>query len=234
MGETELNKCNIITIGLLIIVLMMGVSGCMFGSETKLEQTKSEILNHMKEKYGVDFLPISLATRGIDVSYDEFRCYVEGTNKETDFITVCRKGTGKDVYYEDNYFGLLVREEYESRIAKVCKMEFENISVFSKFRKMYFNDDLGVDSSLDDAFAIGERMSTFTEIFIEVRDLTDAQIESKCKSVINSIENQYNISVKIYCLSPGHLKQINRSNFRDYLDSYFKPDGIVCIKIYGE
>ena len=110
MRKMKKNKKTLIA-GL--ITLMIGVTGCMSSSEKKNE----EMLEHMQEKYGVEFEIQSYIPRSYACSYDVWFCNAVGDDPEMDKIEVHRYygDKAKDREYEDKYYSRMMRDEVERR-----------------------------------------------------------------------------------------------------------------------
>lgn len=96
-------------IGMTILV-MLGVSGCMNNHEKNIE----EMLEHMQEKYGVEFEMQSYVPRNVDCSYDVWLCNAKGDEELIEVHRYYGK-LAEDGKYADEYYSRLVQDEVERR-----------------------------------------------------------------------------------------------------------------------
>lgn len=65
------------------------------------------------------------------------------------------KGKAKS---SDNLFGYIIREDYENAIKEIAQTEFPDVKVYVRFDSSSFDDSLRMDSTLEDAYATGEKL----------------------------------------------------------------------------
>ena len=198
--------------------------------EKAANDNRDVFLAHMEEKYGVSFLPISYSGSGV-VTKEEFRCYAEGTDRERDYIRVFRREeNGEEVFYDD-YFGIIVREEYQSRVQNLCDETIGSAKAYIyRYTASFFDNDLTNGSTIDDAIALGEKMDASKYIFFEVELGNEEGFKATCDQICQALsENQLPGAVKFIGLSVGELENITEENYLTYLPSMVKPDGSICL-----
>ena len=196
----------------------------------KFEDNKDIFLAHMEEKYEKTFLPVSYTSEGVVVD-EEFRCYVEGTDKERDVISVIRQEeNGEEVIYDD-YFGILIRDEYENRVQNLCSEVVDEAKVYiNQFEVSYFSNELTKEHTIDDAVAMGQSISAFKYIFFEVVPGEEEAFYNACEYMCNVMkEKRFTGSVNFLGLAKGELQNINVDNYLTYIPNLIKPDGEICL-----
>ena len=231
-------KCVIkkLTIGVLIAVTLFIMGGCadMSQLEMKLDQQvndkKDIFLAHMEEKYGMTFLPLSYAGKGY-VTAEEFRCYAEGTDPERDYISVFTlEEDGREVIVDD-YFGIVIRDEYQKRVDAAADAVAGDAKAYVyRYTVSYFDNALTAENTIDDAIAMGQRISAYKYVFLEVTPGTEADFENTCDRIAEKLKsNKLTGIVVFYGLAQGQLAEISESNYLTYLPGTVKPDGVVCL-----
>ena len=111
-----------------LIALLLGITGCTSSSEKKNE----EMLDHMQEKYGVEFEIQSYIPRSYACSYDVWFCNAVGDDPEMDKIEVHRYygDMAKDREYEDKYYSRMMRDEVERRAMETLEKVTDDVKVY--------------------------------------------------------------------------------------------------------
>ena len=184
----------------------------------------------MEEKYDVTFLPISYSGSGI-VTNEEFRCYAEGTDRERDYVSVFRKEeNGEEVDYDD-YFGILIRDEYEKRVDAVSdQIVGDTKSFVHRYAVSYFDNNLNVECTLDDAINMGVDLTASKYIFFELHQESEEEFLLYCDRIEQHLSAEKLTGfIKILGLAPGELQNINADNYLSYIPSMVKADGEICL-----
>lgn len=114
------------------------------------EQIRDEMLNFMNIKYGKTFIGLSLERRGIDRSSDKLVCYADGENRNEDFAYVYRDINCGVTEYSDTYFGVLIRDEVESEIERICLSFGLDAKVFSNTLTRIYSNEYDMSKTLSD------------------------------------------------------------------------------------
>ena len=207
-----LKKVKIIS---LVIIIILGVSGCM---KSRSERIKDEILQHLNEKYDVTFLPISLEQRGmggVGNSYDEFRCYAEGDDPKTDYAIVYRfTEDDGSIGYEDTYFGIKIREEVEKYVTDICHEFAKDIIVYTGAYSD-FEDKYDKNATFEEALSNGD-IRCFIRIGILYQNESETEIVHTNEMIQKKFENE-NLrgTFQIYYVDYDTFKSIERDNCLD-------------------
>jgi len=94
-------------------LLFLGGCGMLNMFTESYEDIRDEMLQHLYEKYGIEFTGDSLE-RG---SHDFLIAYPTGGNPLTDFVGMQRHGSGDNVRFVDTFFGVIIRDDLESEVA---------------------------------------------------------------------------------------------------------------------
>lgn len=219
-----------------IFLLILFIGGCvgMNHLEQKIKQQFSNntdiFLAHMEEKYGIHFLPISYTSSSAVVN-EEFRCYAEGTNPDKDYVSVFRKEeNGKTVFYDD-YFGIIIRDEYQKRVQNICNEAVgESKAYIHKYSVSYFDNSLTAQNTIDDAISIGESINAVKYIFFEVETGEEQKFVDISNQICNELfQNKFPGIVMFFGLAEGELDNITTENFLTYIPNMVKPDGKICM-----
>lgn len=198
--------------------------------EQAIADQRDIYLAYMEEKYDVSFLPISYSGSGL-VTNEEFRCYAEGTDRERDYVSVFRKEeNGKEVYYDD-YFGILIRDEYESRVDAISDKIVGNTKSFvHRYSVSYFDNALTGEKTLDDAIEMGARLNASKYVYFEVQPGTEKAFGEACDAIADQLrESKLPGFVKFIGLAEGQLEKVSAENYYDFIPSMVSADGEICL-----
>lgn len=225
-----------LTIGVIITAILFIMGGCAEMNELEnrfeqgIEDKKDILLAHMEEKYGVTFLPLSHSVGGL-VTNEEFRCYAEGTDPERDYVSVfVREENGEEVIVDD-YFGIMIRDEYQKRVEKISDAVAGDSKAFLyRYSVSFFDNTLAEGSTIDDAIAMEEPISASKYVFVEVAPGSETEFEDMCDMIAAKLEKANLPGVVLfYGVARGELVNITTDNYLSYLPSMINPDGIVCL-----
>lgn len=202
--------------------------------QSKLDQAVSDnkdvFLAQMEEKYDTRFLPLSYTGSSVVVK-EEFRCYAEGTDPERDYVRVFRCEEDGQTVYHDDYFGVLIRQEYQDRVRAVCQRYVgENKAYVYRYTSAYFDDSLTQEHTIDDAIAMGERIHAVKYVFFEVEPGSEAKFQESCDRIAEDL-SQAGLpgTVKFIGLADGELEKIRDKDYLKCIPDICKADGKICL-----
>lgn len=202
--------------------------------QTKFEQAISDnkdiFLAHMEGKYDVHFLPISYMSGGTVVP-EEFRCHAEGTDRERDYVRVFREEENGEEVFHDDYFGIIIRDAYQSRVQKICEETVGAAKGYVyRYSVSFFDDPLTAENTIDDAIAMGQKINASKYVFFEVTPGSEADFEEACDRICEKLTAaRLPGTVKFIGLAQGELSNITQDGYLDDIPSMVKADGRVCL-----
>ncbi len=118
------------------------------------------VRNYLYHKYDEEF---EVACVWAENSYGRpingFICWPKNGTKATDAFRVEKKRTlsaGSKLFASDNYYGIIIREDYENSIAEVIDDYFEEFKIYASFEYsgisniVYMSDYLSKDTTLEE------------------------------------------------------------------------------------
>lgn len=199
------------------ILTLMGMSGCMRGNRANLnEQAKA----YLEEKYNESFTIKASIDKSIDVQYEEL-FFISETHPD-DIVTVYHEKDDSGYYFQDNYYGILVRNEYEQKLKNIIGKHLENYKVYFNFTASYFPDDLNASSSLSDAMQNYEN-SFYANVYLFISDKSIDGQSADYSEIPNELEAQ-----KMYCyfavyeVTEEKYSSFTEDNYGEYLSSSYK------------
>ncbi len=192
---------------------------------------KKDMIAHLEKKYGEKFIPLYfLAESG----WDRMTFYKEGTNPKTDYAYIYREKEHGKVVYRDNYFGLIIREEYENLVKKEVEKVYGECKVYSEFSADVFSEKMNKDNSYKDAIKNGEYLRTSMKIYIKAGK-EELILEKKADILRNNLEkNNLNGMYTLYYMKPGHFEGLTRESHSEYVKEYTKGFDKVCYESWDD
>ena len=111
--EMKTRKYSILAI-LFALLFFLGGCGMLNMFTESYEDIRDEMLQHLYEKYGVEFIGDSLE-RG---SHDFLIAYPKYGDMQEDHVRMQRHGSGENVRYVDTFFGVIIRDDLEGVVTE--------------------------------------------------------------------------------------------------------------------
>ena len=208
-------------IGILItlVVIMVAGTGCMSKKEVN-----EQAIRKFEEKYGVDYEILYTETIGDSVeNRDEIRVYVDSLMDEGESATIYsweEKGKAKS---SDNLFGYIIREDYENAIKEIVQTEFPDVKVYTYFVSSSFDNSLGKNATLEDAYAVGEKMISYIWLVIHT-DKPEEEFGNSADRICELLNANKLYGAITYCAVTDidEFEEITRMNFQDNIDVFAK------------
>lgn len=208
-------------IGILItlVVIMVAGTGCMSKKEVN-----EQAIRKFEEKYGVDYEILYTETIGDSVeNRDEIRVFVDSLMDEGESATIYsweEKGKAKS---SDNLFGYIIREDYENAIKEIAQTEFPDVKVYTYFVSSSFDNSLGKNSTLEDAYAVGEKMISYIWLVIHT-DKPEEEFGNSADRICELLNANKLYGAITYCAVTDidEFEEITRMNFKDKVDIFAK------------
>ena len=94
-------------------LLFLGGCGMLNMFTESYEDIRDEMLQHLYEKYGIEFTGTSLE-RG---HHDHLIAYPTGGDRDNDFVSMQRHVRDGEVEFRDSFFGVIMRDDLEAGVA---------------------------------------------------------------------------------------------------------------------
>ncbi len=210
----------------MIIFLTLGVfvfsgSACgkakerSYQKEVKLsdEEIKQDILNHLKDKYGFefessDFEPINKG--------NALLVYKKGDSREHDSASAYREEIDGKVVYEDEYFSIIIREDFEKMVSKEVEKIFGENIVFS-YLPLYYKEEYNSKTTFEEFYEKEDKIGFEISIYI-IGDSTDKIDNIKLKKLIKILKTKKcDGLLTISMINRDIFAKLNRENKHGYI-----------------
>jgi len=198
----------------LIIILTIGVSGCMGQSNKKI------MLEHLEKKYGKEFGVWHVSKSGYFPwgGTPFMDCYPKGGDPETEHVKIeMNKDENGEITFRDNYFGILIREDFEEDMLSILADLPLSMKAYYSNSPPFFNEIFdGTKTYADFKQWVKDGNSQGLTITIAVpMDGTDkSEKEEYANQIFEKFEQDvflYSVDVRFY---PSEVfEKITRANF---------------------
>lgn len=202
-----------------LALIMVGGTGCMSKKEVNEQAIKK-----FEEKYGVNYEILYTETIGDSVeNRDEIRVYVDSLMDEGESATIYSWEENGKAKSSDNLFGYIIREDYENAIKEIAQTEFSDVKVYTYFVSSSFDNSLGKNATLEDAYTVGEKMISYIWIVIRT-DKTEEEFGNSADRISKLLNANKLYGTITYCVVTDidEFEEITRMNFQDKIDVFAK------------
>jgi hypothetical protein len=181
------------------------------------EAIKEQMLQHMFDKYGVEFAVIDFEPN-YNSLVSRLVVYPIGGNPETDRARVFRDRTTNDPEIRDTYFRIIIREDIEAEINAICQRLSLNSKTFgtsgASFDNKYDSTKNYEDYKNDNEY-IPALLLTVVIAFEQDMD-TERISDELTQAMLNE---RFKGSVMFYFIEREHFDALTRNNVKDILES---------------
>jgi len=191
-------------------LLFLGGCGMLNMFTESYEDIRDEMLQHLYEKYGIEFIGDSLE-RG---SHDFLIAYPKYGDMQEDHVRMQRHGSGENVRYVDTFFGVIIRDEVEAIITTALADIGLPFQVFFSSHIYYFDNKFDGTKTFADFnawVAEGNRMPVTVGIWLEFN--ADENVDDYANRAFDYIEELgYLLHVSLQFAPTTVFEQVTRSN----------------------
>lgn len=184
---------------LLTVIITIGATGCM------KNLSSISVTDYLGDKYDDTFYIDETISPGIDVRYYEYHCH---SSKYPDEKFVVYKENGK---YKDNYYGILVSQQYQDSLNNILAKYFDNFKVYFRFINNFFDDEFTQVSELN-KYINENPQNFFIDVFVYSCDeaAKNVDVESLNKELKNKFVNFY---ISLNYVDKEALKVMNENTY---------------------
>ena len=209
---------QIFVVILLFSALLLGGCGVLSMLSQNDESIREEILQHLYQKYGVEFTTVSLE-RG---HHDFLTAFRTGGDPIDDFVGVQRHTRDGNVEFRDTFFGRLIREEIEASVAGSLSNMALPVQVFFSSYSVFFDNRFDGTKNFADFnqwVAEGNHMRLMVSVFFSVDSAENAD-EYAQQAFEKVQETGYVLGVHLNFIPHTAFEQLTRDNVTQIFAQY--------------
>lgn len=200
------------------------------------------VKNYLYHKYDEEFETSCIwAENDWGNPINGFICWPKNGTKGTDVFRVERKRTlsaGSRLFASDNYYGIIIRKDYENSIAEVVDNYFEEFKIFACFEYsgisniVYMSDHLSKDTTLEefieyqsDKNTRSSHDSASVDVFIPEELIADKESTfKKIDMIAKELEHKYPyLTVSFITISDDSELDYESLNRYTFLNGQYRP-----------
>jgi hypothetical protein len=174
---------------------------------------------HLEKKYGeVDFVELSYRPVQLTQSYDELIACPPGGDSKADQFVVLRLKGDEGTYFLDDYYGLLVREEYEQLVTETASDFLGPVKVCASFLETSFPRDVTAATPLKDVLDAEELTWALVDVFVAGTEGDVAEFEKQAKVFTDEWSQRYPktvLGIRVTLIPPEAYETLVRENHTD-------------------
>lgn len=202
---------------ILISSIMVGVCGCMGEGKSS---TAEQALAYLQDKYNQEFQIISSIDSSLDVPYDEI--FFQTSTYPNETVTVFRKKDNNGFYFVDDYYKLIVSDEYNELLQSVIGSCLSEKKVYFDFTADYYPAELDASYSLVDALN-NFSDSLFANIYVFVPSSTSDMSEKLRSEIENTLRSNGMICYfALYEINDNDYSSLDSNSYEEYLSSNYQ------------
>lgn len=178
---------------------------------------------------------------------NQLTCYPKNGNPQTDAFNVARKNTlsvGSRRFASDNYYGILIRDDYEKYISTFIDDYFDEFKVYAYFDSgglsnvKYMSDNLNKKISLNEFLKLQNKYKkscnwSDIHIILYVEEINENELHDVFISFLNNVSTNVSSASIFFTVinSQDEYNLLNANNLRMYK---FNSNGIRFISVLGK
>jgi hypothetical protein len=209
----------------MLTILLLGGCGFMDIFSQSNESIRDEMLKHLYQKYGVEFTAISLE-RG---HHDFLVAYPTGGDPEVDVVGVQRHVRGGTTEFRDTFFGVIIREDIETRLAEALSDLGMPVQVVFPSSTVFFDNKFDSEKTFSD---FNEWVNEENPIRLIVSVFLGFDSEKETDNVVAQVFDKiqdlgYMLIIDLYLTPPTIHGQVTRSNRVDFIAQHLNDLTII-------
>lgn len=162
---------------LIIAICVMGAYGCSMVTKRNNTDNNDTVIYELKEyfeyKYNTtDYSFVAFRESGWDSAYDTLVLKTNIDGKDYNF-EVLRYSENNEVKYKDNYYGLLIKKQYEEMLDNYIEDYFETFHVSSSTISIFYPDNLDENSDVNELLSIKNDVKGRIATVVVIKESTD-------------------------------------------------------------
>jgi hypothetical protein len=135
-----------------------------------LEGAQQQIEDHLKQKYGdIQYTIFNFAPyNAFDHTYNELSAYLPGGDSTYDGFDAKLFTDGGANAFQDSYYGIIIRTQFEAMAQQVADKYFKHSKVFTTYDD--FPDDVTATTPLEQVLSEGKMAHNFVDVYVDSSD----------------------------------------------------------------
>lgn len=207
-----------------VLCFLVAIGVCSCGFKPKERVTAQDIINEMKdyldEKYGYFHYDIvAFEPAGWSHFYDLLICTTSAADGTEEEFCVERFQNEDEYYYEDNYFGLVIRDDFEAMMKDYTEKYFTEYKMFSDLSDSEGDTYPSTFISFDEVITRNDEINSLQiDVFVKESSLSgEREFNKAAEAFADELEAlSIKVNARIFYLSDEDFEAVTRENHFDY------------------
>lgn len=173
---------------------------------------KELVLDYLRNKYDEEFEYGYVVGASWGQSFDEWRMKPLGADEDKFFYVIANMEKDGTYVMSDNYYGILIEDEYKEFMAELIKDEFEEFEIFAiGLNQKRIADGLVKGVSVLDIpkYAKGALNTYAPTVYIAVKDSSDYDYDKSLKSLLEKMVGfDLECSIEIFAVDANQYDEL--------------------------
>jgi hypothetical protein len=138
-----------------------------------LEGAQQQIEDHLRQKYGeIQYTIFNFAPyNAFDHTYNELSAYLPGGDSTYDGFDAKLYTDGGTNAFQDSYYGIIIRTQFESMIQQVADKYFKHSKAYTTYED--FPDDVTATTPLEQVLSEGKMAHNTVRLYVDANEYQD-------------------------------------------------------------
>ncbi|GGH11134.1 hypothetical protein [Paenibacillus segetis] len=173
------------------------------------EAIKNEMMTYLEEKYGEEFVPMSLSLSNFADSYDSLWAYPKNGTKRDSFEVWGTRMEDGSYSMSDGYFGIYIKPKYEEVLSGFVGDVYKEFKLFTDFGEGILPDRLNKETKIEEIYSKDEVFSSDTVIFVKQESVAGVDVEASLREIAERMrKNKMVVLVRLYVVHNEKFQSI--------------------------
>lgn len=154
------------------------------------EEIKNKMMTYLQEKYGEEFVPMSLSFSDWAYSYDRLYAYPKKGTKQDVFEVWGTKMDDGSYSMSDGYFGIYIKPEYEKVMNGIVGEVYKDFKLYTSFGEGVMSDQLNKDTKVGEIYNKDKVFSSHTVVFVKQESAKNINVEQSLIKIAEKMRNK--------------------------------------------
>ncbi len=200
-----------------LAIIMIAATAALLGGCSRMyaKMQLSEVKAYLEEKYNEEFYAYSSIGPSIDQYFSEWYFYSESHPDEM------LKVVGSDDLLRDDYYGILIKEDFQSILDEAVSDFDGSAKVFFRFRTNTFAEKMTDPADLPQ-YLESDKEYFLANIFV-FTDSSSEITEAMCEQLQNELcAKNITGTLIVHKIGKADLATLDDGNYRDYLSENYE------------
>ncbi|WP_460325240.1 hypothetical protein [Paenibacillus sp. YSY-4.3] len=174
------------------------------------EAIKEQMLRHLEEKYGEEFVPMSLSLSDWAYSHDTLFAFPKKGSENDSFEVWGTKKDDGTYAIHDGYFGIYIKPEYEAVMSDIVNDIYDEFKLYTDLGEGVLPDRLNKDTNIEEIYNEDELFSSNTAVFVKELSAKGIDDGDSLRKIAEQMQAKKMVgSVRLYVVFDEKFETVN-------------------------